>query len=64
MFPISKQISVAVRKKRAVCTLSKSELCELLQISHITLSKIESGKGKINKKTYQKIVNWLLMEFD
>ena len=50
MFVVNERLSIAVRKKRAVIDLTKSELCELLNLSTVTLRKIESGKGKINKK--------------
>lgn len=62
MFTIDKNLSVEFRKKRAILFLTREHVSELLELSSITLRKIEKGEGKINSKTYQKVMEWLITE--
>ncbi|AQP53827.1 hypothetical protein CBF34_10405 [Vagococcus penaei] len=62
MFTIDKNLSVEFRKKRAILFLTREHVSELLELSPITLRKIEKGEGKINSKTYQKVMEWLITE--
>lgn len=62
MFDVDKNLSVEFRKKRAVLFLTREHASQLLGLSPITLRKIEKGEGKINSKTYQKVMEWLIKE--
>lgn len=62
MFTIDKKLSIEFRKKRAVLLLTREHVSELLELSPITLRKIEIGEGRINSKTYQKVMEWLIKE--
>ncbi|MBO6359634.1 MULTISPECIES: transcriptional regulator [Enterococcus] len=62
MFKISKEVAEAVRKKRALLFLSKQQLSETLEISAVTLRKVEKGEGKINSVTYSKVTEWLVKD--
>ena len=57
---IDENIAEKVIVKRAKKRMTKTELSELLNISRLTLAKIEAGNYKAPKRIYQTIMEWLI----
>lgn len=61
MLYVEEKISVNLRVKRAERQLTLERLSAIIGVSRKTLSLVEKGeKKKLNAKTYQKVVNWLI----
>ena len=57
---IDENIAEKVIVKRAKKRMTKTELSKVLNISRLTLAKIEAGNYKAPKRIYQTIMEWLV----
>ncbi|MFS6043616.1 transcriptional regulator [Streptococcus agalactiae] len=53
-------MALSIRRKKAENILTISQLANLLDIHRTTLSRLLLGNCKVNKSTYEKLVNWLV----
>ncbi|MSU87419.1 hypothetical protein EA459_05205 [Streptococcus dysgalactiae subsp. dysgalactiae] len=57
---VSEKMALSIRRKKAENILTISQLANLLDIHRTTLSRLLLGNCKVNKSTYEKLVNWLV----
>lgn len=61
MFMLEDDFGIKVRVKRAKEKITLKQLAKKINISRKTLSLIEKDKKeKLNSKTYQNVMNWLI----
>lgn len=53
------ELSKALRDKQDVMNLTRTELIETMETSHMTLRRIEMTDYHFNEKTYQQIADFL-----
>ena len=53
------ELSKALRDKQDVMNLTRTELIETMETSHMTLRRIETTDYHFNEKTYQQIADFL-----
>lgn len=61
---ITNELAETVRKQRAILFLTREELSKEIGLTAVTLRKIERGGTKVNSKTYEKIMLWLVKRLD
>ncbi len=64
MIEVSQTVSETLRKQRAILFLTREELSKEIGLTAVTLRKIERGGTKVNSKTYEKIMLWLVKRLD
>ena len=61
---ITNELAETVRKQRAILFLTREELSKEIGLTAVTLRKIERGGIRVNSKTYEKIMLWLVKRLD
>ncbi|MDV2619446.1 transcriptional regulator [Lactococcus lactis] len=63
---LTPEIKTALRKKRGVLDLTKSEAADKLGINRLTYGRIESPNRneKVHRGTYERITQWLALDID
>lgn len=61
---ITNELAETVRKQRAILFLTREELSKEIGLTAVTLRKIERGGTRVNSKTYEKIMLWLVKRLD
>ncbi|GAA5430057.1 MULTISPECIES: hypothetical protein [Lactococcus] len=62
---LTNEIKTALRKKRGVLNLTKSEVADQLGINRLTYGRLESPtrNEKVRQSTYERITEWLAKDY-
>ena len=62
---LTKEIKTALRKKRGVLNLTKSEVAGQIGISRLTYGRLESPtrNERVHQRTYERITEWLAKDY-
>lgn len=61
---INPETATALRVKRAKLGLTKRDTAKIIGVSIVTYSRLEAGGWKAQREIYQKVVDWLVKDYE